>query len=299
VKKSDDLIENAAIDYTGGIGFQLYKNAAKISARGLDIELNSINAKGQVQWTTSLFANFYTDKTDAYYLSSQAAATFVNGSAVVSGIVGKPVYSIYAYKWAGLNPINGNPRGYVNGAISEDYATITGTKATLSDLAYIGRAFPTLTGAMGNTLKWKELSLDFRIAYKLGYYFRRNSLAYGTLYAQRRGDKEYAQRWQNPGDELITNVPSAIYPAVSSRDSFYTYSEATIISGDHVRLQYVGLGYVFTKARFAKLPFQNITLRAVANNLGLLWKRNNAGVDPDYPNAIPSKTYSFNLQFNL
>jgi hypothetical protein len=33
--------------------------------------------------------------------------------------------------------------------------------------------------------------------------------------------------------------------------------------------------------------------------LGLLWKRNDAGVDPDYPGAIPSKIYSFNLQFNL
>jgi TonB-linked SusC/RagA family outer membrane protein len=299
VKKSDDLIENAAIDYTGGIGFQINKNAAKISARGLDIELNSMNTKGQLKWTTSLFANYYTDRMDAYYLSSQAASTFVNGSFIVSGIVDKPVYSIYAYKWAGLNPINGNPRSYVNGAISEDYATITGAKTTLADLAYIGRAFPTLTGAMGNSFKWKNLSLDFRVSYKLGYYFRRASLDYGALYAQRRGNSEYTQRWQKQGDELITNVPSAIYPALSSRDNFYTYSEATIISGDHIRLQYVGLGYVLSKDKFTKLPFQNITLRAVANNLGLLWKRHDAGVDPDYPGAIPSKIYSFNLQFNL
>ena len=299
VKKSKDLIENAPIDYTGGIGSQMYKNTAQISVRGLDLEISSQNTVGALKWSSSLFANFYKDRTDAYYQSSQAAATFVNGSTIVSGVVGMPVYSVYAYKWAGLNPLNGNPRGYVNGEMSEDYATITGAKATLADLAYLGRTFPTLTGALGNSLKWKAISLDFRIAYKFGYYFRRSSLSYGSLYQTRLGDREYSERWQQPGDEAKTNVPSAVYPAVGSRDAFYNFSEATIISGDHIRLQYIGLGYVLSKSKFAKLPFQHITLRAVANNLGLLWLRNKQGIDPDYPAAIPSKIYSFNLQFSL
>lgn len=299
VKKSKDLIENAEVDYTGGIGFQIYKNTARITVKGLDLELNSVNTVGAVRWSTSFFANFYRDRIDAYYQGSKAASTLVNGSSIVSGIVGMPVYSIYAYKWAGLNPEDGNPRGYVNGGLSEDYATITGSKSTLADLAYIGSAFPSLTGAIANSVNWKGFSLDFRLAYKLGYYFRRSGLSYSSLYAQRMGNREYSERWQNPGDELITNVPSAIYPAVNSRDNFYNLSEATIISGDHLRLQYIGIGYVFNKLRFTKLPFREFRIRAIANNLGLLWQRNTQGIDPDYPGAVPNKIYSFNLQFSL
>lgn len=299
VKKSKDLIENAPIDYTGGIGPQTFKNTAKISVRGFDLEISSINTKGKLAWQTTAFANFYHDRTDAYYRNSQAASTAVNGSTIVSGVVGMPVYSIYAYKWAGLNPLNGNPQGYLEGKVSEDYATMIGAKATIADLAYVGRTFPSLTGGIGNSFKWNGFNLDFRVVYKMGYYFRRSALSYGDLYALRQGDREYSERWQKPGDELDTNVPSAIYPAVATRDNFYKFSEATIISGNHIRLQYVGLGYVFSQAKFTKLPFKQVTLRAVANNLGLLWVANKQGIDPDFPGAEPTKMYAFNLQFSL
>ena len=41
---------------------------------------------------------------------------------------------------------------------------------------------------------------------------------------------EFAQRWQKPGDELKTNVPSVIYPANSLRDNFYDYSWKTHVN---------------------------------------------------------------------
>ncbi|TKC10666.1 SusC/RagA family TonB-linked outer membrane protein [Pedobacter polaris] len=299
VKKSLDLIGGDPIDYTGGVGFKINRNAAEISARGFDMEINSINTNGALKWTTSLFMNLYKDRVDKYYLTSAAASTFVNGNNTINGNIGLPVYAIYAYKWAGLNPQNGNPRGYVNGEISEDYTTITGAKATIADLTYFGTAFPKLTGAIGNSLKWNGFNLDFRITYKFGYYFRREGIDYTSLYSARKGNEEYSHRWQQPGDEQNTSVPSAIYPSVSNRDNFYNFSEATILKGDHIRLQNIGLGYVFSKQAIKQLSFQNITLRIVANNLGILWRSNTYRLDPDYPMAEPTKTFSFNLQFNL
>ncbi len=299
VKKSIDLIGTEPIDYTGGIGFQVSRNAAKISARGFDAEISSLNVDRAIKWTTSLFVNFYKDRVDKYYLSTTQASSFVNGNTVISGIQGSAVYGVYAYKWAGLNPMNGNPRGYVNGVISEDYATIVGAKTTQADLTYMGTAFPKITGAIGNGIKWNGFNLDFRVSFKLGYYFRRPGLDYSALYNNRKGNAEYAQRWQNTGDELITNVPSLIYPAVSSRDSFYNFSETTVVKGDHIRLQYIGLGYQFNKSNFKGLPFKNITLRTIANNIGILWRANKMQLDPDYPGEMPNRNYSFNIQINL
>lgn len=298
-KRSIDLIANDPIDYTNGVGTTISRNAAKISASGVDVELASQNLVGNLKWNTSLFANFYKDRVDKYYLSSKSASRFINGNLSVSGIEGGAVYAVYGYKWAGLNPVNGNPRGYVNGVISEDYATIVGSKSTLADIEYVGRAFPMLTGAFANGFKWKGFNLDVRLAYKFGYYFRRPSLSYSSLYSNRQGNAEYASRWQQPGDELVTDVPSAIYPSVSSRDSFYNYSMATIEKGDHLRLQYVSAGYTLTKQQYKGLPFKQVTLRAVANNLGVLWVANKLKLDPDYPTAIPSKIYSFNLQLDF
>jgi TonB-linked SusC/RagA family outer membrane protein len=298
-KRSIDLIANDPIDYTNGVGISISRNAAKISARGLDIDLTSKNMVGEFKWTTSLFANFYRDRVDKYYLSSKSASRFVNGNLSVSGVEGGAVYSVYGYRWAGLNPLNGNPRGYVNGVLSEDYVTIVGSKSTLADIEYVGRAFPILSGAFANGFKWKGFNVDVRLAYKIGYYFRRPSLSYANLYASRSGNAEYAKRWQQSGDELVTNVPSAIYPSVTSRDGFYAGSTATIEKGDHVRLQYVSAGYSFNRQQYKGLPFSQITLRAVANNSGVLWTANKLNLDPDYPTAVPSKIYSFNLQIEL
>lgn len=298
-KRSIDLIANDPIDYTNGVGFTVSRNAAKIRATGFDIELASQNLVGDFKWNTSLFANFYKDRVDKYYLSTQSAGRFVNGNLSVSGVEGGAVYAVYGYKWAGLNPLNGNPRGFVNGVVSEDYTTIVGSKSTLADLEYVGRAFPTLSGAFANGFRWKNFNLDVRLAYKFGYYFRRPSLSYSSLYASRSGNAEYSKRWQQAGDELITNVPSAIYPSVSNRDGFYAGSTATIEKGDHIRMQYVSAGYAFTKQQFKGLPFQQITLRAVANNLGVLWAANKLNLDPDYPTATPMKIYSFNLQIEF
>lgn len=299
VKRSFDLIGNQPIDYTGGIGTVASRNAAQISARGLDLEIASAYKLGGFKINSSAFLNFYKDRVDEYFLPERSASNFVNGNLLISGVVGMPVYSVYGYKWAGLNPQTGSPMGYVNGVVSEDYATITGPNSLQSDLGYSGPAFPTLSGALRNSISWKGLNLDFNLSYKFGHVFRRPSLDYNALFSLRRGNREYSTRWQRPGDELVTNVPSLLYPNVAGRDSFYTFSQATIISADYVRLQYVGLGYTLEQQKVKWLPFKAVVVRAVASDLGLLWRANKLGLDPEYPGAVPVQNYSFNLQIKL
>ncbi|MCX2584337.1 SusC/RagA family TonB-linked outer membrane protein [Pedobacter sp. MR22-3] len=299
VKKSDDLIGTESIDITAGIGSRVTRNTAAITVKGLDIELSALNTVGKLRWQTNFFVNFYKDRVDKYYLNNDYGYNYVNGNSNVSGIIGQPAYSVLSYKWAGLNPKNGNPMGFVNDAISEDYQTITGTKSMITDLAYSGPAFPTSSLSLGNTFSYHNFDLDFRITGKFGFYFRRPSISYTDLFSTRNGNADFAQRWQKPGDELYTNVPSLVYPANSNRDAFYNFSEATVLSGDHVRFQYLSFGYNFLKENFSFLPFRSISLRAVASNLGLLYNSNGYGLDPDFPISKPLKTYSFNLKINL
>ena len=100
-----------------------------------------------------------------------------------------------------------------------------------------------------------------------------------------RVNRDFNKRWQVPGDERTTNVPSISYPFSSSRDQFYKYAEVNVQRADHVRLQDISLSYNFNKSTFRKLPFSALQVFIYANNVGLIWKANNKGLDPD---AIPT-----------
>ena len=77
------------------------------------------------------------------------------------------------------------------------------------------------------------------------------------------------------------------YPGVANRDEFYQNSTVLIEKGDNIRLQDVQLSYDWTKKAHARLPVQLIHLYVYGNNLGILWKANHAGIDPDYVTGMP------------
>lgn len=296
-KKSDDLFGQAPLDYTTGITSLLW-NVAGMKGSGWDINLQSKNVARMFSWDTSLNLSFQRDEVTDYYLNNMIGRQFVISSVPVSGAVGKPVYSIFAYKWGGLDPQTGDPRGYLNGELSKDYLELTGPDTTIEDLHYYGSAVPTAFGNITNTFGYKSWSLDIGVSYKLGYWFRRNSINYNRLYENWLMHDDFATRWQNPGDEVLTNVPSIQYQTNSARDEFYLGSEALIEKGDHIRLQYVHLNYKFN-------PFRNklsnsMQLYANMNNLGILWKATKSNRDPDYNmgshTVLPPLTFSLGLK---
>lgn len=302
-KKGTNLFGNELIDYTGGIGSMILKNAASTKGNGMDLELNSFNlAAGSFSWTSNLNASFYKDQVVNYYLPDMQVNNYVSSTPSISGIAGKPVLAIYSYKWAGLDPLNGNPRGYVNGAISDDYNLLTGNSIKLKDLNYHGSAIPVFYGSLGNTFTYKGISLAVRFTYKLGYYFRKPSINYGDLINNVIGHADYGARWQKSGDELSTNIPSLAYPNNTLRDVFYTGSEVLVDRADHIRLQFVNLSYDLRQDKMKFLPFKSMSIYINAANLGLIWTANKDNLDPDYQlsNVFkPSKTFSLGLRANL
>ena len=302
-KESSDLFANVPIDYTGGIGTTIVKNAAKIKGSGWDISLHSVNIDKAIKWETDL--NFSTNKDEIvdYYRASERATTVLGITPSISGKKGMPIYAMYSYPWAGLDPKNGMARGYLDGEVSADYAKLTGAGAIIDDLLYHGPANPRLFGSIGNTFSWRGLSATVRIAYKFDYFFRKQTIKYYSLYTSWDGHADYARRWQQPGDERTTDIPSMYYPASSQAETFYTNAEPFVLKGDHVRLQYVGLSYNLNNGSLYKLPFRNVQVFANASNLGVLWKANKEGIDPDYDyseNMLkPSPTYSFGLRVHM
>lgn len=302
-KNGKNLFGYEQLDYTGGIGTNILKNTASIRGRGVDIELNSKNiSTANFQWNTHFNFNFNKEKVLSYYLLSDAANLFVgNTYSGISAIEGTPVYSIFSYRWAGLNPNTGDPIGYVNNQPSQNYSQIV-FSGKVDDLRFHGPALPVYFGSIGNTITYKRFSLTARLSYKMGYFFRRQSISYSAMFSNYRSDIDFSQRWLVPGDESRTQVPSMIYTNNTSRDDFYAGSENLVERGDHVRLQYINLNYQPDIKKFSRLFQNNLNLFFNINDLGIIWKANKHNIDPDYRGIHvlkPAATYSLGLRVNF
>jgi TonB-linked SusC/RagA family outer membrane protein len=275
-KNGRELIGYAPVSPVTGIQ-QFRGNVAATEGSGLDVVLNTINLEGPFGWETSLFYSHVQTTVTDYKAEVPVRNLLENG---VFPREGYPPQALYSYRWGGLHPDTGNPQGYLEGELSEDYGAILGSM-TADSLLYHGPVQPAHFGGLRNTFSWKGLSLSFNITYRLGYYFRRESIRYGNNQGL-GGHGDYAYRWQQPGDEQYTQVPSIPTQGSSYRDDFYAKSEVLVERGDHIRLQDIRLGYTLSREVVKKLPFRELQLYAYARNPALLWKATHAVPDPDY-----------------
>ncbi|WP_312352909.1 SusC/RagA family TonB-linked outer membrane protein [Sphingobacterium siyangense] len=296
-----NLFGQAPIDLTTGVNTSMQRNVANMHGQGWDLELTTKNIDHtHLKWNSTLNMSQYKDVIDDYLISRTLAQQYVNvATPPISGIKGKPVYAIYSYKWAGLDPNTGEAQGYLNGEVSKDYTAITGTGTKEEDLNYHGSAIPTLFGNLQNSVSYKDFSFQIGITYKLGYWFRRSSINYTNLFNSGKGHSDYAYRWQNPGDELITDIPVNPYTTNSNRDRFYEGASVLVEKGDHIRLQYINFGYDLPTFK----GFKRLHIYINIQNIGILWKANKAGIDPDFNlgsgRTIVPRSYSVGIKTSI
>jgi TonB-linked SusC/RagA family outer membrane protein len=304
-KKSTDLFGSSPLPPSTGVP-EFFGNTASTSGNGFDIVINSRNINTQnFKWTSSLLVSYVIDKVTSYDAQSDVVTYLSAGSGnagTITPLVGKPIFGIYSFKSGPLTHDTGDPQGYLNGHLSTDYSNII-TNTTVQDLYYNGPSRPTTFGSFRNTLVYKNWTVSANIIFKLNYYFRRQStsisyanIIYGGV------NEDYAKRWQKPGDELTTTVPSIqLPPSDNNRDFFYQYSQTLVDKADNIRLQDIRVSYDFNKGSASRLPFNHLQVFGYLNNVGILWRANHDHLDPDlYSGALPlplTISFGFNTNF--
>jgi len=307
VKNTKDLIASNLLDPTTGFS-NLNYNTGDLHGYGTDLTLNSQNLKiGKFNWNSNFLFSFNRVKVSKLYIPGGVnAVSLVAGGATGRYTVGYDLSRLFAFQWAGLDPITGYPRGLLNGQAliidagqmgSDNYNAIT--SAAPSTAKFMGSAVPVYFGSFRNTFSYGSIMLSANIIYKLKYVSRRfeSDLAlYSQLYsnAMLLGG-EFENRWKKPGDELFTNVPSMSYPGSGVQDQFYQFSDINVFKADHIRLQEVNLSYGL---RGKNWYFKDLRLFANITNLGILWRANKLKIDPDTDTPQP-KTYSFGINANF
>lgn len=266
-----DLLSEVLLPPSSGVSSLYISNGAAITGQGIDLTLRSINVSYlRFRWTSTLLLGVNRDWISRYSLVSGSAQAYVTGGIMRRG---DPSAALFSYRWAGLDPSSGNPQGLLAGKASEDYALLL----SHGGWSYSGVWQPVLMGSLLNNFGVGRWNLSVRLDCRTGYVFRRPSVNYyAVAYGENRGYRDYDDRWQYPGE--ATQVPSQPVVPDPSRDAFYANSSVLIARADNIRFRDAMLSYGWT-SRAGMLKSAVVYL--YLNNIGLLWKANKYGLDPD------------------
>lgn len=293
-KDALDLIGNNNVAVQSGVNV-FRGNGASTKTSGIDLIINSKNLNGNIQWTSTMLFNYNTDKVTSYKVKQGSNNDIINGN-FDNPIENYPYYAVFSFSSAGLNNL-GKPQGYLNGEISTDYARILG-QFKPEEMIYHGSATPKYFGSIINTIGYKNLQLSFNITYKFDYFFRRRNLFDGTEFRYIGAIDGYERRWQKPGDEKFTRIPTFQYPQSDMSGSFFLNSNDAVEPGDHIRLQDIRLSCDLNNL-FKKTPFKSASIFGYAKNMGILWSKTKTYVDPDYGVYTMPQSRSYSIGLNL
>lgn len=297
IKNATDLIAADRVDPSTGFT-TLMINSGNLRTKGWDISLNAIpiQRKNWI-WNSNLVFTYGRTKVLKSYVQNENGKDFISSaqSNARTAVEGMDLYSQLAYKWAGLDPQTGEARAFLNGEVSKDYNAILALK--VHDLENLGSTVPLYTGSWRNSIRYKSFELSWNISYQLGHKFLRNSFDNNLYLNSDIGHKDYALRWQNPGDELLTNVPAFNYPADLGSQVFMR-SSALLENGGQIKLRDIQMSLNLPFMSSFKL--KNCRIYVYVQNVGTIWRGNKLGIDTEYGSNIPdamlsSLGFSFNL----
>ncbi|MEZ0183607.1 SusC/RagA family TonB-linked outer membrane protein [Flavobacterium oncorhynchi] len=311
-RKAFDLIDYVI---TSGVGGQSVKqgNNADMETKGIELGFTTQNIiTDSFKWSTTLNFSVY-DQNITKLANKPSAFDLVDSNG--GNTVGHPRNSIYSYQFTGLNN-QGLPT-----FILQDGAENNITKANFQDtndvmkyLKYEGSIEPNKSIGFANTFTYKNWSLYVFIVGSGG-----NKVRLNPVYSNEYNDltvftKEFTNRWINPGDENVTNVP-VIADRILNRNygendlqiayNTYNFSDVRVADGDFVRLKNISLSWEFPKDFKRKLGLSTFTLKGSAVNPWLIYSDKRLhGQDPEFRNtggvAFPiTSQYTFTLNVSL
>ncbi|OQP55889.1 hypothetical protein A4H97_20065 [Niastella yeongjuensis] len=277
-KRATDLIAPTFLAPSTGVNLYTI-NVASLKGNGYELNVTSKNFTGDFTWQTHFGLSYSKTIVEKLFVNNPATSYFVGYG--LNAVEGKVAYGLGSYKWEGLDPATGDPRGRLGKEISTNYTAIFND--SIQNQVFHGSAQPLYSGFIGNSFSWKNLTFSANITYRLQFYFRKPTISYSDLANNWNGHADYGLRWQKPGDEMSTTVPSFTYPTNTNRDLFYKNSEINVLRGDNVRLQDVRLQYVWNENKKKHLPFKSLNVFVYVNNINvILWRKNDSDLDPDF-----------------
>ena len=300
---SIDVYKRRTTDLIGQLPTNLLSGPSSVTGnfgdmynKGVELSLNSINISTRdFTWSTTLNMSYNVNKITKLVLPTAVSdlSRLVQQTKYYEGY---PALSIFAYNWAGLDNM-GDPQIYLPDGTKYKAALVTGL--SVDGAKYMGTFQPVWNGGFLNFIRYKNFSLSSSIIFNLGYYGRRDAMqqlsggrldplqvtfSQGSYPELTSGNvsTEILNRWKQPGDENITDVPSYITTNTSRRNTaYYFYGSNNVYDASYIKMRDISLSYRMPKSFLEKLKVDEIQLRVQFSNV-MLWKANKFGLDPEF-----------------
>lgn len=303
-KTTDMLLETPMPLSTG---FENYNsNAGSMRNQGLEVSLRgTIINKPYFRWDATVMGAFNRNKVLGL---SNGQDVITSGARVIE--VGKPIYTFYMSKTAGVDPASGkqlyyaywkqsvDDTGKLTNVRTDEYVTDNVSMATLSKY-YFGSREPKLFGSIGSSFSiYKGIDLSFLTTYSIGgkVYDGLYTGAMEVQYAGNNWHKNAMRRWQKPGD--VTDVP--MLEVAGS----YATNNNSLVNASYFAIKNITIGYTLPKKWLSKLDVESLRIYASFDNIAMF--NHMDGMDPQYNftgsvdySYAPSRVIAFGLDLNF
>ena len=301
LKDTYDLLYAKPLPPSQGVPSSIYENTMSMRNSGIELDLSyDIFKKNNFKWTVALNATHYTNK----LLSLPADRPqdgWANGSYFLK--VGKSLYNYYGYKFAGVNPDNGDALYWADdkdadGNIIGKKKVVGTNSATRYELEK--SPIPAVYGGLTSNMEVYGFDFALNFAYQIGGY------AYDSQYGGFMGSGSAGHNWHKDiynrwtPENRNTNVPRLQEGSLDQSVS----GDYDLTSASYLSLRNITLGYSFPKRMLKKGNIEKLRLYIVGDNMFLLSARR--GFDPRQSfsgstgynySAVRTVSFGVNLEF--
>jgi TonB-linked SusC/RagA family outer membrane protein len=283
-KKTSNMLGALPLNSLTGYGGNVVGNIGDMTNKGIEVMLNSQNIRTKdFSWNSSLVLAYnknYIDKVVTFVKYTTGAQ--MTTAAIVQDY---PAYAVFAYDFAKLDAL-GDPMIYLKDKSMTKALNI----AKPEDMVFMGTYQPVWNGGFSNQFRYKNFSLFANMVYSLGHVMRRERQLMFNGQLRRNISTDFLNRWQQPGDEDKTDIPSYVpNPSTAGarrNTDYFTYGDNNVVSASYIKIRDITLSYDLPKSITSKLRAERIAFRAQLSNL-MVWTANKDKIDPEFIGSVP------------
>lgn len=300
----DGIVLNAPTAPSLGIpGNTISQNVGAMYNQGLEFRaVSNVVNRGRFSWNTDF--NFTFIKNEVTNLVQPLTGTYNRT------VEGGPIAQLYGFKWAGVNPANGNPMYFSGENIVQYDLRSSGVgrltfrqfdPANPGDISvagaaptqeFLGNTLPKYQGGWSNNFTFGNFDAEIFIRYSGGNYIMNESLRGLMGLGFSNNHREILGRWTESGQ--VTNVPKLYTGQDANVWQTSSANSRFIEKGDFVRVQNMTLGYRIPAATLNSAFNGNIrSARFFAQVQNPLIFTKYSGIDPE------SNQFSGQLSFGV
>lgn len=282
-KKGTDLLASTNGVSVEGQGFATNViNNGEMTNRGFEITLNGVVIRNN-DWNWNIQGVFGYNHSKVDYVDIKAPFYILQLDYPESfPRVGNPFNSIYGYQYAGLTE-DGLPQVYDAQGEKQSQSQ----PMDLESIVYLGNRVPTFSGSLSTNLTWKNLTLSALFMFEGGHQIKCPNCF------------NWSDRWTNPGDEAITDVPRYVAnenPSLYCNMDLYNLSSAVVRDADNFRFRNVSLTYNLPDQFLRKIKMDRVSIMGCIENVFSIAKSKQA----KYMLGLNNKpTYTISLTLGI